>query len=131
MMTLEVCTPNSILLECAVTKVVAPGLHGSFCILPRHVDIGAIVGPGIIVFDSHQRERYVAVDEGVLTKKNDKVTVVAFRALEGKSLESLADELSDYLVTRDQGERRTRAALAGLESHITRGLFERDRDHGR
>lgn len=123
MMLLEVCLPSGLLLERQVEKVVAPGLHGSFCLLPRHVGAVAPLRPGILTYLTRDTEHYIALDEGLLTKKGQRVTVVTMRAIEGSSLEELADELSTMLNRQDEGERRTRSALAGLESHITRGLI--------
>lgn len=122
MMELTVWTPTGLVLSHPVKKVVANGLHGSFCVLPKHVDAVAGLRPGILLFDDGFQEGLLAVHEGSLTKKGEEVTVVTLQAYRGDSLERLAKEVEEMLSSADEGERRTRAALAGLESRIARGL---------
>ena len=45
MMKLTLNTPNEIMLDLVGTKVTAEGTHGSFCLLPRHVDFLAALQP--------------------------------------------------------------------------------------
>lgn len=121
-MDLTVWTPTGLLLDRNVDKIVAVGVHGSFCLLPKHVD--AVVGlrPGVLLYEAHSREGYLAVNEGCLTKKGRNVTVVTLQAFEGENLEQLARDMETMFHAADEGERRTRSALAGLESRIARGL---------
>jgi len=129
-MRFEVSLPTGKLLDKTITKLLAPGLHGSFCLLPRHVDCVAIIRPGILLYVADGEEFFLAVDDGVLCKKGSQITLVTLRAVEGSSLESLASELAVILNHQDQQERQTRAALASLESRITRGLTSLESIHG-
>lgn len=130
LMQLELCRPTGVLWRRSVSKILAPGLHGSFCILPKHADAVAVIKPGIVSYVSEGKTRYVAVDEGVLTKQGSRLILATLRALEGTHLETLAEELSTLLKSQTEDERRTRSTLAGLESKITRGLAGLEQQRG-
>lgn len=131
MMLLTVWTPSGMVLSRRVEKVSAMGVHGSFCLLPKHVDAVAGLRPGLLSYARAGREHYLAVNQGCLTKKGVEVTVVTTQAFTGESLEELSGQVETMLHSLDQGERRTRAALAGLESRIARGLASLESSRGR
>ena len=122
MMDLSVWTPTGLFLSRKVERIVASGLHGSFCLLPKHVDAVAGLRPGIMVCYHADSEHYLALHEGCLTKRMSHATVVTLQAYQGDSLEHLSEKIEQMLHVADEGERRTRSALAGLESRIARGL---------
>ena len=75
-MRLKLLIPTRVVVDEEVAKVVADGEHGSFCLLPEHVDFLAALVPGLLAFeDEAGQERFVAVDEGVLVKRGDEVLV--------------------------------------------------------
>jgi F-type H+-transporting ATPase subunit epsilon len=121
-MELSVWTPTGLVLSQSVNKIVAVGLHGSFCILGKHVDAVAALRPGILVYQDDSGEGYLAVHEGSLIKRESEVTVVTLQAYRGENLDQLAGQVNSMLHVADESERRTRSALAGLESRIARGL---------
>lgn len=123
-MQLEVCLPNRVLLSHEILKLVAVGQQGCFCVLPRHVDAVAALRPGILTYHTARAEHHLAIDEGVLLKRGSRVTVATLRAVEGTCLVSLAEEVAAMMRRQQEGEKRTREALAGLEARIARGLQE-------
>ena len=50
-MQLKVLLPTQVLVDEPVSKVVAEGEDGSFCLLPRHVDFTSALVPGLLVFE--------------------------------------------------------------------------------
>lgn len=124
-MKLKVFLPAQVLLDAEVTRVVAPGAHGSFCLLPRHIDLVAPLVPGIIAYTTPaQGDAYLAVDEGVLVKQGTEVLVSTPNAVAGLSLGELGDAIEKLFRTRDDHERRARAALGRLEASLLRQLIE-------
>jgi alternate F1F0 ATPase F1 subunit epsilon len=80
-MRLKLLIPTRVVADEEVVKVVTEGEHGSFCLLPEHVDFLAALVPGLLAFeDEAGQERFVAVDEGVLVKRGDEVLVLARQA---------------------------------------------------
>lgn len=126
-MRLVIALPNRIEVDAPVVKVGAEGRHGTFTLLPHHLDYVALLEPGILVYlaeDDAEDERYVAVDGGVLTKVGDEVLVSTRAAVAGDRLEELERTVVRSFRLLDERERSTRAALARIESHLLRGIFE-------
>ncbi len=81
-MRLKVLTPTQTLVDEPATRVHAEGLEGSFCLLPRHRDWVAALQPGIVGFTTTEgQERFLAVDQGVLTKCGAEVLIAVRRAV--------------------------------------------------
>lgn len=116
-MKLKLLIPTEVVVDEEVTKVVADGEHGSFCLLPQHVDFLAPLFPGLLEFeDSQGKEQFVAVDEGVLVKQGDEVLVSTRQAIRGEDLEQLQNAVRDEFRALDEQERAARTAIAKLEA---------------
>lgn len=124
-MRLVIALPHRIALDVTVGKVGAEGLHGSFTMLPRHLDHVVVLEPSILSYTSESGvERFVAVDGGILTKVGDEVRVSTVAAVSGDRLEDLERTVSETFQALDERERDTRAAQARIESHVMREMFE-------
>ena len=129
-MRLKLLIPTRVVIDEEVTKVVADGEHGSFCLLPEHVDFLAALVPGLVAFeDEAGQERFVAVDEGVLVKRGDEVLVSTRQAIRGADLEQLRDAVRKEFTTLDEHEHAARAATAKLEASLLRGYLELAEEH--
>jgi F-type H+-transporting ATPase subunit epsilon len=130
-MRLKVLLPSEVLLDAAVTKVIAEAENGGFCLLPRHIDFVAALVPGLLSFESEDgREEFLAVDEGILVKCGDQVLVSTRQAVRGPDLGSLRQTIDAQFRAVDEMERRTRAAAARLEADLVRRFLELE-THGR
>ena len=124
-MKLTLQTPIQVVVDKIVTKIIADGEHGSFCLLPRHVDFLALLVPGLLSFEDTQGSEYfVAIDEGVLVKRDDEVLVSTRQAILGTNLEQLKDTVSSEFANLDDRERAAQAAAAKLEASFLRGYLE-------
>lgn len=126
-MRLVIALPSRIEVDAPVVKVGAEGTHGTFTLLPHHLDYVVLLEPGILVYvaeDEVEDERYVAVDGGVLTKVGDEVLVSTRAAVAGDRLEELERTVVRSFRLLDERERSTRAAMARIESHLLREIFE-------
>lgn len=126
-MRLVVALPHRIEVEAPVVKVSAEGRHGTFTLLPHHLDYVVLLAPGILVYlleGVGDQERYVAIDGGVLAKVGDDVLVSTQAAVAGDRLEELERTVVRSFRLLDERERNARAALARIESHLLRELFE-------
>jgi F-type H+-transporting ATPase subunit epsilon len=81
--------PTGILVDEPVTKVLAESAEGSFCLLPRHLDLATVLvpGPADVRARIGRREVVVAVDHGVLVKVGADVRVACQRAYVAGDLE--------------------------------------------
>ena len=123
-MTLKILLPERVLLEETADKVVAEGGHGSFGLLPRHIDIVAPLVPGILSYTRGDDEYFVAVDEGVLVKCGDEVLVSVRDAVIGPNLESLEETVRVQFDERREEEKELHSALAKLETEVVRRFTE-------
>ena len=75
-MRFKILLPSEIYLDQEVSKVIAEANNGSFCLLPRHIDFVAALAPGLLsIEDDKGQEVFMAVDEGILVKKGQDVSV--------------------------------------------------------
>lgn len=126
-MRLVVALPHRIVIDEAAAKVSAEGLHGTFTLLPHHLDYVVLLETGILTYlagEIGDDEKYVAIDGGVLTKVGDDVRVATVNAVEGDRLEELERTVVKSFRRLDERERDTRAALSRIESHVLHELFE-------
>ena len=124
-MRLMVQTPSERMLDCAITKVVAEGLNGSFCLQPRHVDLVSALVPGLFYYETTQGSgHYLALDRGLLVKQGMQVSVAVRNAVAGGELEDLLEVVHVRFRALDEQERVVRSAMARLESDFLRRFME-------
>jgi len=124
-MRLRILMPSKVVVDREVVKVVAEGEHGSFCLLPHHVDFLAALLPGLLAFeDPEGNELFAAIDEGVLVKQGDEILVSTRQAVPGTDLEALEHTVHEEFTTIDERERAAKTAAAKLEATFLRGYFK-------
>jgi F-type H+-transporting ATPase subunit epsilon len=124
-MHLKVLTPTQTLVDEPATRVHADGLEGSFCLLPRHRDWVAALQPGIVGFTTSEgQERFLAVDQGVLTKCGAEVLIAVRRAVREDDLTRLRQVVEHEFRQLDEQERMARSTLARLEAGMIRRFVE-------
>ena len=130
-MRLLLSVPVDTLLDEPAEKVIAESPDGSFCLLPRHVDLATVLVPGLLTFTRPGGEEVaVAVDHGSLVKVGDEVRVACQRAFVAGDVASAAAAVRERFEAQSERDKRARAALARLESDVVRRLGELRRDHG-
>lgn len=127
-MRLKVLLPDRIFLEEEATKVAAESPAGSFCLLPRHVDFVSALVPGLLIYENAaRRERFLAIDEGLLVKCREEVLVSTRSAAAGDDLGSLQEIIEQQFEAIDDRERTVRSAAAKLEAGLVRRFMEFER----
>jgi len=125
LMHLHVFSPSDTVFDGPVSELTAQGLDGGFGVLPRHVDYTAPLVPGILAFvDDEERERFIAVDGGVLLKIERKVRVATRRAVRGDHLEKLRETVRREFLVLSEREREARNAVARLEAGVIRRFIQ-------
>jgi F-type H+-transporting ATPase subunit epsilon len=117
-MKLEILLPSRVFLELdGVLRVVARTAAGSYGLLPHRLDGVAALVPGILCLETEAAgEVFVAVDEGVLVKTGETVSVSVRRAIQGADLAGLHATVEREFVAQDEAARAMREVLAKLES---------------
>lgn len=125
----RVLLPSEVLIDEVAIKVIAEADNGAFCLLPRHIDFVAALVPGVLSYHTIDgAERFVGLDEGMLVKCAQQVTVSTLRAAEGADLSALRLLVEQRFLTLDEQDRKARAALARLEVGTLRG-FQKLMEH--
>lgn len=124
-MRLRILLPTVILADAPARKITALGLHGSFTLLPRHVDFLAALVPGLLAYEPPDGpEAFAAVDGGLLVKYGGDVLVSTGRAVVGDDIATLRDTVEEEFVAVDDRERVTRGIMARLEADFIRRFLE-------
>jgi F-type H+-transporting ATPase subunit epsilon len=127
-MRLRILLPTRVLVDAEATKLVAEARNGYFCLLPRHASFVAALVPGILAHtDVDGAEHFVAVDEGMLVKRDRDVLVSVMDGMTGVGLDTLRMSVDEHYRDLGDDERRARNALARLEAGALRRLFELER----
>ncbi|MCP5158968.1 MAG: F0F1 ATP synthase subunit epsilon [Gammaproteobacteria bacterium] len=124
-MRLKVLTPTQTLIDEPAIRIHAEGLEGAFCLLPRHRDWVAALLPGIVGFTTAEgQERFLAVDQGVLTKRGVEVLIAVRRAVREDDLARLRQVVDHEFRRLDEQEKIARSALARLEAGMIRRFLK-------
>ncbi len=124
-MRLKVVLPTKILIETAAIKVIAEAENGIFCLLPRHIDFVATLIPSLLSFVSPQgQEQFFAIDQGILIKHGDEVTVATQNAVQGGNLGMLKKTVEQQFHLIDEREKIARSVLEKLEVNTIRHFIQ-------
>lgn len=124
-MRLKVVLPTKILIETGAIKVIAEAENGMFCLLPRHLDFVATLIPSLLSFVSPQgQEQFLAIDQGILIKHGDEVTVATQYAVQSGDLGMLKKTVEQQFCLTDEREKAARSVLARLEVNTIRHFIE-------
>ena len=130
-MRLQILLPQRILLDRdGVDKVVAESHHGSFALLPNHVDFALPILPGILLYETGEGESVVGVDQGVLVKQGSRVRVSVHDAVPAEELETVREEVRERFRRVDDRAARARSAMAQLQASFYRRFIEQEGFHG-
>lgn len=120
-MRLRILLPTDVIVDEEVRKVRAEGTHGSFTLLPRHVDYVVAILPGILSYETADgEEKLLAVDSGILVKCGRDVRLSTRNAMRAPDLAALRQAVETQLRATDEREHKARLALARLEATFVR-----------
>ncbi|MBN8852082.1 MAG: F0F1 ATP synthase subunit epsilon [Sphingobacteriales bacterium 50-39] len=111
--------------EDGVRSVVAEGGQGSWGLLPNRLDCVLIVRPGILTYrDKDGRERFVAIDEGVLVKTGADILLSVRHAVDGPDLGQLRQRVEQEFQRLDEEDVEMRSMIYKVESGFIRRLLK-------
>jgi F-type H+-transporting ATPase subunit epsilon len=108
--TLEVVSPQRLLVSDEVTEMMAPGSEGYFGVLPGHIPFITTLGIGELTYWKGREERHLAVTWGYAEVRGDKVIVLAEAAEPAEEIDVERAQRS-----RERAERRVHDWMAGGE----------------
>jgi F-type H+-transporting ATPase subunit epsilon len=115
--------PGRLLHHGPAAALSARAQYGAFGMLPHHADVAIALAPSVLTLtEDDGAERVFGIDEGLLVKRGDQVSVAVRRAVEGQDLRDLHATVRARFVEVGEDERRARAALSRLEADMVRGF---------
>lgn len=125
---LRVLLPTRILVDRPAQQLTAEAIDGAWCLKPRHMDFVTALQPGILSYlDTESNEHFIALDEGLLVKCAETVSISTQHAVEGNSLSALRHIVNQQFLELDEHQRLARTALARLEAGAIRRFIELER----
>ena len=127
-MRLRVLAPTEVVLDQEVIHVTAEDVTGSLGIRPGHAPLVTPLAPGIVVARSPDgRERYVAVNGGVMLVSGDEVQIVSRHAVASHDMAHLEATALAEFDRQAQEDQHNRVAFERLRIHFMRRVLEMDR----
>lgn len=124
-MQLKVLLPSEVLVDIAVTKVIAEAENGWFCLEPRHVDFVSALVPGLLRYVTREGiEMFLGIDEGILVKCGPQVRVSTRDAVIGGDPEVLKSAMQARGSAHDEHDRCARSILARLEAGVAKRFLD-------
>lgn len=125
---LTILVPTQVLVDEAVSKIIAEAENGSFCLEPRHVDFVTVLVPGLLTyFTAAGVETFVGIDEGILVKSGLAVRISAREAVVGADPATLKLSMVRRCCHLNEHERCARTVLARLEAGVAKRFIELQR----
>jgi F-type H+-transporting ATPase subunit epsilon len=122
---LQILVPDAVVLDTRVTAVQAGDATGRFGLRVGHEPFVTALSPSLLVYtDEEGRERYAAVDGGVLLLEGNRVSVVTQEAVLAERLEEVAERAAAILDIRQREERRARAEFHELQTALVKQLAQ-------
>lgn len=90
---LSILTPEGPAFQGEVSSVVAPGVQGSFGVLPRHAALLSALESGIAKVAVDDREEFYVLDKGFLEVRDGNVVILAGQVEKMADLESAKSRL--------------------------------------
>ena len=111
------------MLDTRVVKIQAADESGRFGLLPGREAFMTVLTPSLLVYiDEENRERYAAVDGGVLLLERDHVSATTREAVLADRLEDLAERAATILDTRRRQETCARAEFDELKTSLVKKM---------
>lgn len=124
LMHLKILLPYDVFAEIKnVKRIVAETTAGSYGILPRRLDCTAALVTGILLYETESEgEKYIAVNEGILIKAGEQVSISVRNAIGNAPLGKLKAMVEKEMVELDQQEVSARIVMAKLETGFLRSF---------
>ena len=123
-MHLQVITPAETVLDSTITKLTFDSIIGRWTVLPRHQDFVTVVPTGIVYYEEENgAQRYVAIVEGTLVKKERDVTLSTGLAIVSDHPERLVQAIEQDFKKMEEDRKTFNATVARLEVGLARGLM--------
>jgi F-type H+-transporting ATPase subunit epsilon len=121
---LEIVTPQATVFSEDVTMVTLPGIEGEMGVYPQHVPLITQLVPGEIIVNQDDKERFLAVGEGLVEITRDRVSIVTDMAIPSDKIdEARAEEARARAAARLQ-EKISDEEVASVNAALAHSLAQ-------
>ena len=110
--TVEIISPDKLILNSEANEVTIPSYEGQMGILKNHIPLITFLRPGIIVIQAKEEKKYY-VEEGTVEFSNDNLLILTSTA---KELSSLDKNLIDDLL--NEAEKKLSNEITDKERYL-------------
>lgn len=133
-LSLEIVTPEKVILETETEYVTVPGFMGELGILPDHISLLTNLKSGVLKYKSNQNEKKVAIHYGYAEVCSNKVTVLTDIAElsedidlnRAKQAQQKKEEILKHAIT-DKNDIKT--DIIALQKEIHKAVTRQDTVH--
>lgn len=123
LLNLEITTPTRLVVADTVDEVVAPGIEGSFGVLPGHAPFLTTLGVGIVTYRVGRDEQRLAIAGGFAEVRNDKVIILADSAERPEEIDrARAEAAKERAERRLSGRSQEEVDYARCQAALARAL---------
>ena len=121
---LDIVTPQGVAVSEDVTMVGLPALDGQIGILPLHAHLMTQIVPGEITVRTADRDRYIAVGEGLVEVTAHHVTVLTDMAVDKERIDEAAVEAARERAAARLREKISDEEVASVNASLARSLAQ-------
>ena len=115
--------------EKQITYLRLKDASGYFGIMKNHADFLTVIEPSLGFYRSiNDKEFFIALDGGILTIKNGRVTINTREIFESEDPENLSRIIDETIVKRHEFEASFRNILSGIEDAFIKKTMELKRE---
>ncbi len=130
---LKIITPQKVALEEDINSLTAPSAQGEITILPRHVNLFALLYEGIVKIKSSSQEKYFAIGGGYLETDGEEINILVSRAYGQDEIDAeqtqRAIEEAKRIVSKAKDEAERNQALTLLRRSLVDMKLLKRRKH--
>jgi F-type H+-transporting ATPase subunit epsilon len=121
---LEIVTPEENAFSEEVDQVVLPGIEGEFGVLPGHECLMTQILPGELVVTQNNKVHYLAVGEGFVEVRPDRVSVLTDMALRADDINEMEAEEARKRAEEALAHKLSDEETASVQAALQRSLVQ-------
>ena len=128
---LEIVTPEAVVYSENVHMVTLPALEGQMGVLPHHVPLLTQMVPGEVIVRKDGRDSFLAVGEGLVEIRGDRVAVVTDMAVPAENIDEAKAEEARQRAAARLRDKISDEEVASVNASLARSLAQLKVKHHR
>jgi F-type H+-transporting ATPase subunit epsilon len=123
-LTLEIVTPQTVIVTEDVEMVTLPAADGQIGVYPQHVRLITQVVPGEVIVSSNGQDRFLAVGEGLVEVTAHRVAIVTDMAVPAEKIDEAQVEAARERAAARLREKISDEEVASVNASLARSLAQ-------